>query len=105
MYDLYAWPRNPTNNFKFNDCLFGATNVVNISNKEKHVYNGYGITFDSADSWSFVNEFARNFIVFSADNISSSRSNNRKNIFLILGESPTYRMNGSFGLAQKKLSF
>ena len=59
----------------------------------------------SADSWSFVNEFARNFIVFSADNISSSRSNNRKNIFLILGESPTYRMNGSFGLAQKKLSF
>ena len=53
MYDLYAWPRNPTNNFKFNDCLFGATNVVKISNKEKHVYNGYGITFDSADSWSF----------------------------------------------------
>ena len=35
------------------DCLFGATNVVKISNKEKHVYNGYGITFDSADSWSF----------------------------------------------------
>ena len=75
------------------------------SNKEKHVYNGYGITFDSANSWSFVNEFARSVIVFGADNSSSSYSNNRKNIFLILGESPTYRVNGSFGLAQKQLSY
>ena len=23
-YDLDAWPRNPTNNFKFKNCLFGA---------------------------------------------------------------------------------
>ena len=31
-YDLDAWPRNPTNNFKFKNCLFGATNIV--KNKE-----------------------------------------------------------------------
>ena len=29
-YDLDAWPRNPTNNFSFKNCLFGATNVVKI---------------------------------------------------------------------------
>ena len=28
VYDLAAWPRNPTNNFKFKNCLFGATGIV-----------------------------------------------------------------------------
>ena len=28
IYDLYVWPRNPTNNFKLKYCLFGATNIV-----------------------------------------------------------------------------
>ena len=30
VYELNAWPRNPTNNFKFKNCLFGATSVVKI---------------------------------------------------------------------------
>ena len=47
VYDLDAWPRNPTNNFKFKNCLFGATNVVKNSGKRKYMYSGYGITFDS----------------------------------------------------------
>ena len=54
-YDLDAWPKNPTNNFKFKNCLFGATNIVKNSDKEKYVYSGYGITFDSGGSWSFDN--------------------------------------------------
>ena len=28
VYDLDAWPRNPTNNFNLKNCLFGATNIV-----------------------------------------------------------------------------
>ena len=48
MYDLDAWPKNPTNNFKFKTCLFRATNIVKNSDKEKYVYSGYAITFDSA---------------------------------------------------------
>ena len=63
VYDLVAWPRNPTNNFKFKNCLFGATNVVKNSDKEKCVYSGYGITFDSGGSWSFDNDVARNVII------------------------------------------
>ena len=48
VYDLDAWPRNPTNNFKLKNFSFGATSVVKNSDKEKFVYSGYGITFDSA---------------------------------------------------------
>ena len=55
VYDLDAWPRNPTNNFKFKNCLFGATHIVKNGDKPKSVYNGYGITFDIAGSWSFGN--------------------------------------------------
>ena len=32
-YDLNAWPRSPSNYFKFNNCLFRATSVVKISGK------------------------------------------------------------------------
>ena len=48
VYDLDAWPKNPTNNFKFKNCLFGATSVVKNRDKEKYMYSGYRITFDSA---------------------------------------------------------
>ena len=54
VHDLDAWPRNPINNFKFKNCLFGATNVVKNSDKEKYVYSGYGVTFDSAVSWTIA---------------------------------------------------
>ena len=28
VYDLDAWPRKPTNNFKFKNSLFGATSII-----------------------------------------------------------------------------
>ena len=34
VYDLAAWPRNPSNNFKFKNCLFRATNIVKNSEKK-----------------------------------------------------------------------
>ena len=95
VYDLVAWPRNPATSFKFKNFSFGATNILKNSDKEKYVYSGYEITFDSADSWSFDNDFARNCVIFVVNN-SSSHSNNHKNNFLILGEHPTFRINGSF---------
>ena len=97
VYDLDAWPRNPPNHFKFKNCLFRATNIVKNSDKEKYVSSGYGITFDSACSWSFDNDFARNVVIFGVGNSSSSHSDHHKNNFLILGEGPTYGIDGSFG--------
>ena len=105
VYDVDAWPRTRTSNFEFKNCLFGATNIVKNSDKEKHVYRGYRITFGSAGSWSFDNDFVRNVIIFGVDNSSSSHSENRKNNFLILGEEgPTYGINESFGAPEKSVS-
>ena len=33
VYDLDTWPENPTNNFKFKNCFFGATNILRNSDK------------------------------------------------------------------------
>ena len=46
VFALDDWPKNPTNNFKFKKCLFGATSIVKNSDKEKYVYSGYVIIFD-----------------------------------------------------------
>ena len=35
---------------------------------KKFIYNGYGIAFDGAGSWSFGNGFARNVVNFAVDN-------------------------------------
>ena len=68
------------------------------------MYSDYGITFNSTDLWSFDNDTARNVIIFGVDNSSSSHADNRKNNFLILGLSWTFRINGSFGSPEKKIS-
>ena len=62
VYDLDAWPRNPTNNFKFRNFLFGATSITKNSDKENYVYSGYGITFDSVGFWSFDNATSMSII-------------------------------------------
>ena len=96
-YDLDVWPRIPTNNFIFKNCLFGAASIVNNSYKEKNVHSGYGITFDSACSWSVDYDTDRNFKIFGVNNSLSYHALNPKNNFLVLGEDPTFWINGSFG--------
>ena len=71
--------------------------------KEKHVYSGCGKAFDGKGECSFGNDYARNVIIFGADNSSSSRTDDSKNNFLILGEGGTFGINGSFGAPEKKV--
>ena len=104
VYDLDAWSRKPTSNFKFKNCWLEITNIVKTRDQEKYVYSKHWIIFDSAGSWSFDNDFARDVIIFCVDNSSSSRSDNRKNNLLILSEFPTYGINGSFESPAKKVS-
>ena len=68
------------------------------------MHSGYRLTFVSAVSWKFGNEFARNVVIFGVDNSSSSHADNRKNNFLVPGEGPTYGISGSFGSPDKKFS-
>ena len=43
VYELNARPINPTNNFKFKNCLFGATNIVKVVIKRSmHMVAGTG---------------------------------------------------------------
>ena len=68
------------------------------------MYSGYGIAFDGKGSWSFNDNFVRNFIIFGVGNSSSSHTDNLKNDFLILGEGDTFGINGSFGEPEKKIN-
>ena len=97
--------KNPTNSFKFKNCLFRATGIVKNNNKQKYVSSDYRIKFDSAGSCSFDNDTAKTFVIFSVVNSSSFHADNRKNNSLVLDEGPTFGINGNFGSPEKKFSF
>ena len=59
--------------------MFGVTSIVENSDKEKWVYNDYGIAFDGKGMWNFGNDFARNVVIFGVDDSSSSHADNHKN--------------------------
>ena len=82
--------------------MFGVNNIVKNSNEEKWVYSCYGIAFNGANSSNFGNDDARN-VIFGVDDSSSSHTDNRKNNFLVWGNSPSYGINGSFGSTEKSL--
>ena len=71
--------------------------------KGKFTYNGRGKTFDGKGFWSFHNDTARNVVIFSVDNSSSSHFDNPKNNFLVLGKGPTEGNNGGVCAAEKKI--
>ena len=70
--------------FKFKNLLFGATGIVNNSDRENYVYSGCRITFHGAGWWSLDNYPSRNVIFFGVDNSSSSHAGNLKKKYLIL---------------------
>ena len=78
--------------------------LVREAIKCKPTYNGQGIAFDEEGRWNFYNEFVRNVVIFGVDNSSLSRTYNRKNNFLVLGEGLTQGVNGSTDTAEKKNS-
>ena len=104
VYELDTWPRNPTNYFKFENFLSDATSIVKNSDKEKWEYSDYGIKFDGEGSGNFGNDFARNIVIFGADNSSSTYVDSRKNNFSTLGKGSSYGINGSFGAQVKTFS-
>ena len=98
VYDLDNWPKNYLKKFALNKCLFGATNIVKNSDKEKYVYSGYGIAFGGKCVRSFGNDSAKIVIILEVDNSSSCHVDNLKTDFLILGKGPTFRINRRFGI-------
>ena len=70
-YVLHNWSKVLLRIFTLKKCLFGATTTIKNCVEEKYVYSDYEIAFDGEVSWSFGNGYARNFIIFGADNSSS----------------------------------
>ena len=69
--------------------LFGTTNIIKNSDKEKCVYSGYGIALNGAGSRNFGNNFVRYVAIFGVGN-TSSHAHNCKNNFLVISEGPTF---------------
>ena len=67
------------------------------------MHSGYGTAFDGKGSWSLNDDFAWNFLAFEVDSSLSFLTGNLKNDFLILGNTDTFGINGSFGAPEKKL--
>ena len=82
VHQINTWPRNPSNNFTLKNSLFGTVKLTRNADKSKSIENSQGIAFDGENSWSFVNDFCRNVVIFGANNSSSSHTDNRKNNFL-----------------------
>ena len=105
VFDLDVWPRNPTNNFKFKNFVFEPTSVIKSSDKEKYVYSGYEVTFECEGLWHIMdNDITRNVMNFGVDNSSLFHIDNCKKNFLVLGEGPTFGINGTFGSSEKKFN-
>ena len=85
------------------NCFLGATIIVTNNGKNKYLYSGYRIAFNGTSSWSFCNDFARNLIIFNADNNLLSTTNNVENYFLLLGEGTNDDINDFVGATEKNL--
>ena len=105
VYDLDDWSKLPIENFTLQNCLFGATNIVKNSDKEKQEDSGYGIAFDGKGEWSSDNDYTKNVIIFGVDKCSSSHAGNLKNNFLILSKGDTFGITESFGAPEKKVLY
>ena len=100
-YELNTSAHNPANNFTLKNCLFRTFKLERNTIKSKFTYNGREIAFDGEGSWSFGNDFARNFLIFGVNNSSSSHTDNRKSNFLVLGEGPTQGITDTTGAVEK----
>ena len=64
-----------------------------IFDLDKYGYSGYDIGFDSSIEFSlFDGSVGKNIIIFGVDMSSSVHINNKRNYILILGKSPTQRL-------------
>ena len=48
-------------------CMFGATNIVQKSDKSNYAYSAYERAFDVSVSKSFGNDFAGNLVIVNVD--------------------------------------
>ena len=86
-------------------CLFGSVRLTENTDIDKCKYSGYGIGFDSKETFMFANgEVAWNIIIFGAEMSSSVHVDNKIKNILILSDDPTQGVDGTTLAAKKKYS-
>lgn len=84
--------------------MFVAAKLTRHPIKSQFIYYDYEAAFDWIGKWSFLcYKFARNIVIFGADNSSSRHSDNRRNNFLVIGHETTDVINNSVATVEKKL--
>ena len=57
---------------------------INKKYKSKFTYNVQGVVFNGKGMWSYGNDFARSFVIFVVNNMSSSHTDdNKKKLYSI----------------------
>ena len=84
--------------------MLGLVKLVKNVDIDKYKYSGYGIGFDRNGTFSVGNGFGKNAIMFAVEISSSVDVDNKKKYILIIGESPTQRLDNTTLTAEKKYS-
>ena len=76
-----------TDGITLENCLFGAVKLTKNADIDTYKYSGYGIGFDSKETFSHPSRgFGKNFIIFGAGMSSSVHANNKTRSILVLGK-------------------
>ena len=85
IYIVYRLRPSITSDITLENCLFSAVKITKTL--KINTYSGYGIAFDSKESFSHPSGgYGKNAIIFGADLSSSVHANNRGNNILVLGK-------------------
>lgn len=86
--------------------MFGTVHLERGRNEDisKAIYDGCGIALDATGGHGSVQGLARNVIIFGVDNTNSSKPQNRKNNFLVLGKGATQLAENSTAYAEHDLN-
>ena len=100
-------PKTINSNFIFKNCLFGAIKIANNnSDNDKLQYSGYGVGFDSTDSFTHPHDGkdGENVVLLGADMSNSRHATNKTQSVLILGHGLTQKINGTTIYVQRMYS-
>ena len=87
------------------DCLFGDVNLAKNTDPDTYVYTGYGIGFSLRSEFSISDgSVGKNVIIFGVFMSSSVHIDNKKEDALIIGKSPTQRLNDTTLIAEAQYS-
>ena len=105
VYELDTCSQDLNSDFTLKDCLFGRVKLAKNTNPDQYVYSSYGIEFDSRSEFSLCDgSMDKIVIIFGVDMSSSVHVDNKGKDFLILGISPTQRLDDTMLAAEAQYS-